>query len=315
MPEIVDVAVYAGPINRRGYEEISRLLRTNRTSDRCVIVLATPGGDPHAGFRIARALQHAYGGFEALIPKYCKSAGTLIVAGAKKLYMDDMSELGPLDIQIKKGDEVLGRSSGLDIFQAVNFLKSLTLETYREYLMDLTGRVQVSTRLASDMATRLTCGLVEPIASQIDPIKLAEMQRATDIALEYGSRLAETGGNLTNYGLERLVTAYPSHSFVIDRKEARSLFLSVESPPLNLMKLGRRLSTLVSEHVDSQVPVVELQTLDLEALSSTETESENVNDLPDVTDGERRVAPGVTEVDGSSQETSHSEKSNASQSS
>jgi ClpP class serine protease len=39
---------------------------------------------------------------------YCKSAGTLIALGANELAFGEHGELGPLDVQIAKRDEVLG---------------------------------------------------------------------------------------------------------------------------------------------------------------------------------------------------------------
>jgi ClpP class serine protease len=54
----VDVYVYAGAISVSGYEKICELLREGKKAQSALLVLATPGGDPHAGFRIARAIQH-----------------------------------------------------------------------------------------------------------------------------------------------------------------------------------------------------------------------------------------------------------------
>lgn len=131
-----DLIVYVGQINRQGYESICEVL-TQKKSERVILALSTPGGDAHAGFRIGRALQHCYGTFNALVPRYCKSAGTLILIGAKRLYLGDMSELGPLDVQIKKGDEIVGSSSGLDIFQAVSYLQGQAMTGFRTYLIEL----------------------------------------------------------------------------------------------------------------------------------------------------------------------------------
>lgn len=140
--------------------------------------------------------------------------------------MDDRSELGPLDVQIKKGDELLGRNSGLDIFQAVNYLQQ-TLLAFKQYLLDLTKEHGLSTKVASDIAVNLTSNLFFLVSAQIDPIKLAEMQRATEIAFAYGSRLNEKSNNLREGGMTKLVSGYPSHGFVIDRKkEAKSIFIN-----------------------------------------------------------------------------------------
>ena len=139
----VDVIYYSGQVTTAGYTKLCKELAKHRASlsDTALLVIGTPGGDPNAGFRIARALQHSYPkGFDALVPRYCKSAGTLILLGARTLYLADESELGPLDIQVKKGDELYGRSSGLDITQAVEFLKGQALVSFTEYMQKLVGQ-------------------------------------------------------------------------------------------------------------------------------------------------------------------------------
>ena len=163
MSKTIDLIIYSGAINTAGYQAVCDALLAKK-SESALLVLATPGGDPHAGFRIARALQHSYGEFDALVPRYCKSAGTLILIGARNLYLDDMSELGPLDVQVKKGDELIGRNSGLDIFQAVNYLQNQSMFAFRGYLLELTRDAGLSTRVASEIACKLTSGLFEPIA-------------------------------------------------------------------------------------------------------------------------------------------------------
>lgn len=223
-----DVVMYDGDISVHGYEDLCVELNSHQNkANTCLLIIETPGGDPNAGFRIARSLHHNYDSFNVLIPRYCKSAGTLICTGANELFMDDMSELGPLDIQVKKDDEIFSRSSGLDIIQALNNLQSSALNTLKDVLIELTAKASLSTKVASEIACKLTSGIYEPIYAQIDPIKIAEMHRATSIAFSYGSRLNEKSNILHEDGLSRLVLHYPSHGFVIDRKEARSIFTRV----------------------------------------------------------------------------------------
>lgn len=251
-----DVIVYSGQINRAGYDQICLQLDEQKQKSRhALLVLTTPGGDPHAGFRIARALQHEFEEFHALIPWVCKSAGTLICIGATKLYLCDQSELGPLDVQIKKSDELVGRNSGLDILQAVNYLQNQAMNAFRTYVDQLTYE-GLSTRAASDMASKLTTGLFSPIFGQIDPMRLAEMQRATDIAFAYGQRLNEKSRNLRSGGLEKLVVSYPSHGFVIDRKEARSIFIQVDKPTGMLLQWAQALYAAGRAQINAETPQV-----------------------------------------------------------
>lgn len=269
----VDIISYAGEINLKGYEAVCNLL-ARKKADTALLVLSTPGGDPHAGFRIARALQHTYDSFDALIPGSCKSAGTLVIIGAKKLYLDDMSELGPLDVQVKKSDEVVGRNSGLDILQAVNYLQSQAMNAFRGYLLELTRDAGLSTKVASDISSKLTTGLYEPVFAQIDPMRLAEMQRAMEIAFAYGNRLNDKSGNLKAGGLSQLVTGYPSHGFVIDRKEARTIFVEVEKPEGVLLELSKGLKAQMLPNIYSTTPEVNIYCInDPSGEASSETAS------------------------------------------
>jgi hypothetical protein len=252
-----DIITYSGEINSNGYESICNALKRKK-SDRAILVLSTPGGDPHAGFRIARAIQHSYETFDAMVPRMCKSAGTLVLIGASKLYLDDMSELGPLDIQVKKSDEVIGRNSGLDVLQAVTYLQSNAMTAFRTYLLELTSQAGLSTRVASDIASRLTTGLYEPVFAQVDPMRLAEMQRAMEIAFAYGSLLNERSNNLRLNGLQKLVTGYPAHAFVIDRKEAKTIFQSVERPSGTLLELCQALYASMGPNTLSSVADVQI---------------------------------------------------------
>lgn len=92
--------------------------------------------------------------------------------------------------------------------------------------------------------------VVAPLYSQIDPNRIGEMQRAIKIAQEYGVRLAKVGKNLKDGALDKLVVDYPSHSFVIDRKEARELFTSVEPMTTTEAQMVDALWYLLSEQDD-----------------------------------------------------------------
>lgn len=235
-----DLIAYSGPISREGYDQLCDVLSTPRRSH-CLFVLATLGGDAHAGFRIARALSHHYpkpGQIRVLVPHLCKSAGTLICIGAHELIIADCGELGPLDVQVQKPDELWQLASGLDIIRGLVYLRRQSLDTFREYLIDINEGSGLSTAIASEIASKLTIGMFTPIFAQIDPIKLGEMEAALAIATDYGVRLNERSHNLQGtLALQKLVVSYPSHNFAIDRKEARQLFVNVRPPEGNAEKL------------------------------------------------------------------------------
>ena len=230
-----DVIFYAGQITRAGYERFCQTL-SKKTGKRLLLVLSTVGGDPNAGYRIARAAIHHYEpeNFSIVIPRYCKSAGTLICIGATRLVMANQAELGPLDIQLRKEGELFQQSSGLDILRGMTHLQQQALSTFSEYLLDINAGSGLSTKIASEIASNLVIGLYQPLFAQVDPVKLGEMSAALEIARRYGERLDSKAKSLSNSSaLNNLIVAYPTHGFVIDRSEARDLFKNVVAPDQN----------------------------------------------------------------------------------
>lgn len=252
-----DVFMYYGDISRYGYSQVSTILEAQapKTENACLI-LVTRGGDPDAGYRIARAFHHHYRCLEILIPDICKSAGTLVCIGAHKLIVGDRGELGPLDIQLSKPDEMFENMSGLDIIQSLNALEDQVLSSFRKYLLDIRTGSHIRTSLAADIAAKLADGFVAPIASKIDPITLGEHQRAMQIAYSYGQRLNDKTRSLKNDSLVRMVSHYPSHGFVIDRKEAAELFERVEAPSQETVPIYQWARELLTKYPYPNQPVI-----------------------------------------------------------
>lgn len=227
-----DVFFYIGSIDRDGYSKLSNeIANLPNRKHKALICMTTFGGDPDAGYRIGRCLQHYYPKQVAFfIPSLCKSSGTLAAIAANSLIIGNQGELGPLDIQLRKTDEIGEQSSGLDIFKAIDFLEDRASKQFVQYLRDIRFGSGVSTRLSADIAAKLVESIIQPIASQIDPFKIGEHQRAVGIAQKYGELLNEMTKSLKEDSLGMLISGYPSHSFVIDRKEAEKLFNNVFKP-------------------------------------------------------------------------------------
>lgn len=226
-----DVILYSGSISRNGYDQVSNVLeQIPEHGDKVCFILVTTGGDPAAGYRISRALSNYYEHIDILIPDICKSAGTLMCIGANRLIFGDRGELGPLDIQLSKPDELFESMSGLSIVQAISNIENETLRVFDQYLMSIRGRSGLRTKIASDLAVDLTKGIITPIVDKIDPVTLGEHVRAMQIANDYGDRLNSKTNCLKPGALNRLIGGYPDHGFVIDRREARELFVNVVEP-------------------------------------------------------------------------------------
>lgn len=224
--------------------------------DKALLYLTTYGGDAKVAYRICRYLQKRYASFSVYIHTFCKSAGTLLALGADEIIMSDFAEMGPLDVQLLKIDEVGEMSSGLTINQALSSLQNEAFNMFETYFLDLRFRsgLQISTKSASEIATKITIGLFSPIYSQIDPVRLGEIDRAVRIAIEYGSRIGKR--NLKDGTLEKLVIGYPDHTFVIDRTEARNLFENIRQPSELELCLANFLQPLTNNFLNDKKALV-----------------------------------------------------------
>ncbi|RIY41977.1 SDH family Clp fold serine proteinase [Neopusillimonas maritima] len=226
-----DVIIVSRGIDRQLHYDLSRRIQENKAQKSCTLFLTTRGGDPNGGYRIGRCLRHHYEHIRLVVPSYCKSAGTLVAIAADELAIGDLGELGPLDVQVRKQNEMLENNSGLDFNESMEAALQHVMRAFRYALVDIRGGTRISTRLAGDFATKVAASIAAPLYSQIDPNRVGEMQRAIAIALEYGQRLNDLSKSLTDHdSLRKLVADYPSHSFVIDRKEAGTLFANVSHP-------------------------------------------------------------------------------------
>lgn len=297
-----DVYLYHGDISRQGYHELSQQMeRINIKSEKVCLILITYGGDPDAAFRIARCLNHYYNEVEVLVPDLCKSAGTLVCVGAHKLIFGDRGELGPLDIQLSKPDELFESMSGLDIIQALNALEGKVLESFRNYLTDIRSGGRLRTKLAADIATKLADGFISPIAAKIDPVTLGEHNRAMQIAYDYGRKLSEMVKSISDESLMRLISGYPSHGFVIDRKEAAELFSKVEPPDESTIGLYNWAQIIVQKlGYPNDVRVFKLETEPELEQNADEIEKEGLHD-EQVNDDERRIEESEQGNDGESE--------------
>nr|WP_313404826.1 hypothetical protein [Pseudomonas sp.] len=248
-----DIILYIGDISRSGYELITHVCQQQKLSQSAYLVLITHGGDPHAGYRIARCLRHHYGDFKLLVPDICKSAGTLIAIGAHELVIADRGELGPLDIQMTKPDELMERSSGMDIQQGLELLRKQTYSAFEDFMYSTRARTGISTKMAAEISAKLAGSVFQPVYGQIDPIRLGEIFRANTVGFEYGKRLETDSRNLKANALLGLITGYPAHSFVIDRKEAGTLFERVRPPDEREIKLLSNLYTLLPQLSDDLI--------------------------------------------------------------
>ncbi|MGO7921976.1 hypothetical protein ACC755_22750 [Rhizobium ruizarguesonis] len=305
----MDVFLYNGEINRGSDLRFINLVAKHKQSSQCVVVLVTPGGDPDAAYKMGRYLQRRYDSFSVLISGLCKSAGTLFAIGANELIFAPYGELGPLDVQLAKRDQLTGMESGLNISEAFSALDQRARDTFVGTTLELIGQSGgvVSFQTASHSASEIVGALYGPIFARIDPEEVGSRARAMRTGADYGQRLNLKWNNLKPDALRLLSETYSSHGFVIDSLEAAELFERVRMATETEMKMVLDLGNLARH------PQRDLTLRSLGTIATTPKEGEadedsheqkagaGVNDAIDpsaTVEGERPTASGAEESEG-----------------
>lgn len=199
-----DIVLCNAAIERGLDGRIISLCHDRRRRPNVLLILVSEGGNPDVAYRIARTLQCAYERFSCLVSGYCKSAGTLLALGAHELVFGNHGELGPLDVQMAKKDELMESESGLTVMTALTALHEKAMLAFEHFFIQTTvrGAGRITVRTASTIATELTRALFSPISDQIDPLHVGEAWRSMAVAKAYGERLMEKSKNFSS---EKLV--------------------------------------------------------------------------------------------------------------
>ena len=236
-----DVFFYSAEISDEGFGKLIKAVTSSKKKENVLLILVTNGGSANAGYQIARFMQKTYGSgkFILFVPSYCKSAGTLVALGAHQLLMDTFSELGPLDVQLPKQDEIVTRKSGLLSRSSFDALQETSFNLFEHLMLEIKRRSydQISFKLAAEVSSKMVGDLLSQVYGQINPDIVGSEYRDLQVAYHYGVRLAGYSQNASSSSVRQLVENYPSHDFVIDDEEAAGLFYDISLPSENLYSL------------------------------------------------------------------------------
>jgi hypothetical protein len=223
-----DILLYSGELTRPGDGSMALARSSHPRRPNCLLVLRTPGGAADAAYRLARTLRRRYARILVSVDDYCKGAGMLLALAADELVISDFGELGPLDLAapqpVTPGHSESGRTQRL---QALRAEAESFCEQHDARLRSRQGRA-MSAGSAVEQAAALSAGPMGSVLSQIDRLHVADVERAMRTAALYVQRLGPQ--HLKDGGLERLLSGYPSHDFVIDREEASEMLRTVRAP-------------------------------------------------------------------------------------
>lgn len=198
------------------------------------VVLQTPGGDIDAAFNITKLLRYASKSVNIIVPLFAKSAGTLMCLGGDCILLTTLSELGPLDTQIKEHQEggAPTYASALNGFKALEQVQLHTIETLdiaTRLILQRSGmKIAEAFKLASDFSG-ITSGT---LYHQLDPKKIGEYARALEIGERYGimilTRYMGWSEEKADPLVKKLVKWYPNHGFIIDAEELKAIGLPAQ---------------------------------------------------------------------------------------
>jgi hypothetical protein len=160
-----------------------------------VLFLLSPGGAGEPAYQISKICKSfAKTSFKVIVPRFAKSAATLLAIGADEIHMGPLGQLGPIDPQIG-GLPALGVSRALMTIASVAAQYPKSAEMFARYL-----------RLALTVE------------------QIGYCDRISDSAMQYAERLLSTKPRLIPRAgtiAKELVHEYKDHGFVIDLDEAQ----------------------------------------------------------------------------------------------
>ncbi len=164
-----------------------------------LLILLSGGGDPGSAYLIGKLCREFCNDkFVVVVPRYAKSAATLLSCAADEIHMGSLSELGPIDPQI-------------------DGMPALGLKNSVEHIAELVNKTPESGKM-----------FARYLNYSVPPIQIGYYERVAESATQYAEKLLESHkADLENSPAViayKLVYGYKDHGFVIDKWEALSIF-------------------------------------------------------------------------------------------
>ncbi len=164
-----------------------------------LLVIVSSGGEPGSAYLIGKLCQEFCNGtFVIVVPRYAKSAATLLSCAANEIHMGSLSELGPIDPQI-------------------DGMPTLGLKNSIEHIAELVSKNVGSGEMFSRYLQRT-----------VEPIQIGYYERVAESAMQYAEKLLdkhkESLVSSPKIIADKLVYGYKDHGFVIDKEEALKIF-------------------------------------------------------------------------------------------
>ncbi len=203
-------------ISRRLVDDIFDDLRekVSDSTKALYVIVDSGGGDIDSAYNLALLFRRfAEQELYFVVPRWAKSAATLLVFGGDKIYMGPIAELGPVDPQILQMNPLEGR---MEQFSPLHI--ESTLELIRNEFE------KGNENMAQSLMERLQF-----------PLTLGSFKKSLDIGRQYVIKLLTTRMLKDEQSQEKarsiaskLTEGYADHGFCIDPTEAKGLGLVIE---------------------------------------------------------------------------------------
>lgn len=194
------------------FDDLQEIAQLDKDESRLAVIVDSPGGDIDAAYNLARLFRR-YGKrrLTFIVPRWAKSAATLLVCGGDSIMMTPVAELGPLDPQIPIMNPIerqLEWLSPLHIESTLALIRSEFEEGNEELAQGLLQRLQF-------------------------PITLGGFIKSLELGRQYAqkllsSRMLKDDQKTAKEISRKLVEGYSAHSFCINIDEVGELGLTLE---------------------------------------------------------------------------------------
>jgi hypothetical protein len=197
------------------------------------VVIDSPGGEIDAAYNLAMIFRK-FGNkkLNFIVPRWAKSAATLLACSGNQIFMTPIAELGPLDPQITEFNPLENR---LEQYSPLHI--GATLDLIRDEFQN--GH------------EKLAQGLLERLQF---PMTLGHINKTLDIGKQYVLKLLESRMLSGDHGkseeiADRLTKGYSDHGMCINADEARAIGLNVVDLEGDLLDLIMEIHKLDKQRV------------------------------------------------------------------
>jgi hypothetical protein len=202
---VEEASASIGLLDEFGVEALVNRLKEAKVK-KAYLLVNSPGGAMSSSYKIARAISASVESVTTFVPHIAASGGTLLALVGNEIVMGPMSHITPLDVQTIYKNERVSAASAMRFFErATRWFEKSTPEEAPYPQRALTDK--------------------------LDPYLMEEWNGVMTAMMGYVMRvLARTGYDEAKAReiANRIVTAYPTHSYVIDLDEAQRMGLNAK---------------------------------------------------------------------------------------